>query len=422
MPLAAREGHHDVVAEFLKLSWVRSAVDSQGYDRRTALHLAVERGEVVKKESARRVMLVRALLEAGASPARVDSCGRTPLHFAACVDNVPIIKALLEAKAPIDAVATNSNATALQLACARGYLGVVKELLDAGASTEQECKTGGGTALQFAAFYGHLEVVKALLASTKESAISKTKAMSKAQAQGHHDVVSAMKAAGVTWQGFEWLLARAANEGQVTAVKELLEAGVPPDVPCQFNVTALYYAAKKGNVEIVNALLAAGATLKAADTTGQTAARVRSMMEKLLGGDAVETKVNAKGDPTLALSPRSAEVVDLTVDGTVDPTPTLSPRLPEAVDLTVDAKEDPTLALSPRLAEAVDAQVDPAPSLSPRSPRQRELDDADASAVLLALSTQSPRVKKRPYVDEGDAVALLLSLSESGRHTKSSKV
>lgn len=58
-------------------------------------------------------------------------------------------------------------------------------------------------------------------------------------------------------------LVTAADSGDLNRVKQLLASGVPPDGPSKNGVTALYCAACEGRVEIINALLAAGADVNA---------------------------------------------------------------------------------------------------------------------------------------------------------------
>ncbi|MDH4240830.1 MAG: ankyrin repeat domain-containing protein [Phycisphaerae bacterium] len=66
-------------------------------------------------------------------------------------------------------------------------------------------------------------------------------------------------------------LQRAAQNGDLPAVKSLIEQGTPVDHPCDFNRwTALHAAAHKGNVEIAEYLLKQGANVDVKDKDGYT--------------------------------------------------------------------------------------------------------------------------------------------------------
>jgi ankyrin repeat protein len=56
--------------------------------------------------------------------------------------------------------------------------------------------------------------------------------------------------------------ADAARNNELTAVKLMLMAGLPLDVPGQHNASALHWAAWHGNLELVNLLIARGASLE----------------------------------------------------------------------------------------------------------------------------------------------------------------
>jgi hypothetical protein len=61
-------------------------------------------------------------------------------------------------------------------------------------------------------------------------------------------------------------LLKAVRAGDVAAVKQLLESGVPADTKYRYDRTALSFAADRGNREIVELLLAKGADVNAKDT------------------------------------------------------------------------------------------------------------------------------------------------------------
>lgn len=60
-------------------------------------------------------------------------------------------------------------------------------------------------------------------------------------------------------------LRAAAREGDLERVEELLAAGAPVDAPNRYGATALFFAADRGHLEVVRALAAAGASLAIED-------------------------------------------------------------------------------------------------------------------------------------------------------------
>lgn len=65
-------------------------------------------------------------------------------------------------------------------------------------------------------------------------------------------------------------LREAARQGDLAAIRQLLEQGVPVDAANQYGATALSYAASKGHLEIVKLLLEKGANPNVTDTFYQT--------------------------------------------------------------------------------------------------------------------------------------------------------
>ncbi len=71
----------------------------------------------------------------------VIGSGATPLHYAASMGDVELVRALLAAGAVVDA-RTARGQTALWLACNRGAYAVAPELLAAGANPNARCVEG----------------------------------------------------------------------------------------------------------------------------------------------------------------------------------------------------------------------------------------------------------------------------------------
>ena len=85
-----------------------------------------------------------------------DKDGWTPLHFAAAIGSLDIVKFLVNNEAKIN----HSDAPALILAVRGGHFDVVKYLVNSGAEIEARGKEG--TALFYAAKYGHHRIVEFL--------------------------------------------------------------------------------------------------------------------------------------------------------------------------------------------------------------------------------------------------------------------
>jgi ankyrin repeat protein len=66
-------------------------------------------------------------------------------------------------------------------------------------------------------------------------------------------------------------LIRAAEDGQLALVRNLLQAGASPNAKSEGDFTALMWAAARGHVEVVTVLLESGADLSARTRKGRTA-------------------------------------------------------------------------------------------------------------------------------------------------------
>ena len=169
--------------------------------------------------------VIEALLEGGANPNAPDRYGKTPLHRAAEGGDASIVGALLEAGADPNAVDKDGN-TSLYNATLGGDPAIIGYLLDAGA----ELGVSGGVHLATAVSSSHLAMVEALLAGG---------------ADPNH--------------GGGVLLLEAVRDRDLPIAKALLDGGARPNVTDGDGRTALYRAVVDHEWSMVEVLLAYGA-------------------------------------------------------------------------------------------------------------------------------------------------------------------
>ena len=93
-------------------------------------------------------------------------------------------------------------------------------------------------------------------------------------------------------------LIRAAEDGRLDLVKNLLQAGANPNAKSEGDVTVLMWAAARGHVEVVKTLLESGADPSARTRKGRTASEI-AMQE---GHDNVATLLRENGEAATGLA------------------------------------------------------------------------------------------------------------------------
>jgi len=141
---------------------------------------------------------VQQLLQQGANVNAKDNNGMTALLEAAYTGNVDIARLLVEKGANLDAY-NRDGLTALLFAGRQGHIGVVKLLLENGANTNVK-DDNGYTALMFAAVNGDVGVLNLLIdkgaALEAKNTNGNTALMMSATAAHHIEVVRALIKAG----------------------------------------------------------------------------------------------------------------------------------------------------------------------------------------------------------------------------------
>ncbi|CAN0292326.1 unnamed protein product, partial [Scytosiphon promiscuus] len=205
-------------------------------DGHTALHLAAERGSD---------RIVNALLAAGADKDALDNGGATPLIWAADRCHLTVVNTLLEADADVNISGADEGHTALHVAASRGWGEIVDALL-AGGADKEALDNRGYTPLIWVAEQGHLPVTEALLYAGADVNIS-----------GGDDGSTAL----------HW----ASREGHGGIRDALLACGAHRDVLDTRGLTPLMEAAARDHLQVVGALLVAGADETVEDEHHETA-------------------------------------------------------------------------------------------------------------------------------------------------------
>lgn len=244
---AAQKGNLAVVQSLLKQNVDVNAAQGDG---NTALHWAAYRDDLE---------MARLLIQAGANvKVRTRLGGMTPLHLAATNGSAAIIDLLLKAGADPN-VANGNGTTALMLAAASGKVDAIKFLLDGGADSNARDITNGQTPVMFAGALNRGAAIRllaergAILTVTTKVADVKPNGSDK-QAKPEERAKSFAKVGGNTALHF------AAREGQMEAVQALLAAGAGVNqVSLTDAMSPLVQAIITGHFDVAQFLLEHGA-------------------------------------------------------------------------------------------------------------------------------------------------------------------
>lgn len=184
---------------------------------------------------------VQSLLKRGADPNAQNGLGLTPLYFAAASGQTPVIEALLQAGAKLDA--SSPYGSPLTFAAMTGSTPAAKLLLARGADLNP-WRADGIAVLMMASRAGNTEIVGELL---------RRKA-----------AVNAKDNDGAT------ALTHAAREGHKAVGRLLLDGGAAVDAADSRRWTPLMYAAVNGHAGFVKLLLEKGAKVNAREVKGRT--------------------------------------------------------------------------------------------------------------------------------------------------------
>jgi uncharacterized protein len=226
---AAMRKNKDAVRSLLQK---KADVNATQVDGTTALHWTVRADDLETADL---------LIRAGANVTAANREGVTPMRLAATNGNARMIDRLLKAGADANAPLSKFGDTALMLAARTGKVDAVKVLLDNGADVNAVETWGGTTPLMWAASERHLDVVKLLVSS---GAAVNARSYFVPSAHG---------------RGFEGTTPEPPKPDQ--KVEELAGGWL----------TALMFAAREGDLEIVRTLIDAKADLNAHAGDGKDA-------------------------------------------------------------------------------------------------------------------------------------------------------
>ncbi len=230
---AAAQGDMETLKKYVaspKVATLRYATDDDG---RTALHRAVENGHVAA---------ARLLLEKGSDIFAKTKSGRGVLHMAAGLPQPDMLAFLLEHTPDLDANAqTNDKDSPLHMAVYRNRIENTRLLLEAGAPANDR------KALLSAFRYGHSEIADMLLTRGADP--------------------RAISDEYYSYRPLHYI----AQNGNLQLLELLLKQdNIDLDARSKDGNTALHQAAYNGYVPIVEALVAAGATLDIENGDGLT--------------------------------------------------------------------------------------------------------------------------------------------------------
>jgi len=236
----------------------KTDVNAPQADGATALHWAV------KWDDASTVDL---LLRAGANPNAANRVGATPMYIAAVNGSPVIIEKLIAAGVDPNAPLLSSKETALMVAARTGKPEAVKVLLDRGAQVNVKESLRGTTALMWAAEQGHAAVIKLLAergANVAELSTATIPKNGRGNGDDDDDVQMAIPIGGLTSLIF------AAREGNMDAVQALVAAKADVNQQAADGSTSLLVAVLNGNYDIAVYLMNQGASPNVTNRKGWT--------------------------------------------------------------------------------------------------------------------------------------------------------
>jgi ankyrin repeat protein len=233
-----------------KLIAAGANVNTAGEYGETPLTLALANGDVA---------LARQLLKAGADPKVTRWNGETTLMIAAGAGSVEEVKLLIAAGVDVNGAEPRRGQNALMWAAAEGHPDAVDALIQAGAKVDAATRNGF-TPLAFAVMKNDPASVRRLIQSgadpnaalPERAATDRTAADPASPDEASPEAPSSAKTA-------PRMLTIAGSYKSAAAAIALLDGGANPNIAGQSGLTPLHVAAEAGQVDLVRKLLSKGA-------------------------------------------------------------------------------------------------------------------------------------------------------------------
>ena len=267
---AARYNDPEIIAALLNAG---ANIHEKDKDGKTPLHFAAVLNDNPE--------IIAALMNAGANIHEKDKDGKTPLHFAAANnDNLEIIAALLNAGANIHEKDKDGKTPLHFAARYNDSPEIIAALVNAGANIHEKDKDGK-TPLHFAAWNNdNPEIIAALVNAGanihKKDKEGKTPLHFAAMLNGNPEIIAALVNAGANIHkkdkdGMTPLHFAAVSNGNPGIIAALVNAGANTHVKNKVGITPLQYAASINDApEIIAALVNAGANIHEKNKDGDT--------------------------------------------------------------------------------------------------------------------------------------------------------
>ncbi|MHB8654650.1 MAG: ankyrin repeat domain-containing protein [Terriglobia bacterium] len=247
------------------------------------------------------------LLAAGAKPNTSDEYGETPLTLACANGDAALVGKLLAAGADANAARWDGE-TALMIAAGVGSASAVDLLVAHGANVNAAESRKGQTALMWAAAERHPEVVKTLIAhgadvraASKRGFTALVFAATKNDGPSAQTLLDAGADPNYTLPNGPSVLNVAAEYRSTAVATLLVDRGADPNFPDREGNSPLHIAARSGDLALVEKLIAKGAKVNArtpatpAPKDGAGGAGIFAVF-RFVAGEQTPLMLAAKGD------------------------------------------------------------------------------------------------------------------------------
>ena len=258
--LASSNGHYQVVELLLKNG---ADLNIQAEDGSTALIHASIQGHY---------QVVELLLKNGADPNIQIIEGYTALMFGSIYVHYQVVEILLKNGADPN-IQAEDGSTALILASINGHSHIIEVLLKYNANPHYSITSGGVLFDSFAcaAAFGNVECLNIFLKHTELSLKRLSMGLYLACCMGHAPIITLLSNRLDIVSDQRDLIISCAEGDLVSVVDQLMSGKITPDVQFVHGVTPLMISSSCGHIDIVEALITAGANVNKTDEFGQTA-------------------------------------------------------------------------------------------------------------------------------------------------------